>query len=511
MTTPQYSAALADPRPAPAAGWIALLALVAVVAHTAFNGNYGFHRDELATLADARHLDFGFVAYPPMTPAIGRVELLLFGTALAGFRFFAAVAFGVSMLLAGSIARDFGGGRAAQILAAVTVGFAPLALIGSSLFQYVAFDYLAWVALSACVVRMLNSGDARWWLAIGAVIGLGLQTKYTIGVWVVALGIGLLATHARALFLNRWFWIGAAIGVVLILPNLLWQWRHDFISLDFLRHIHERDVRIGRSDGFILDQFLIPANPLTAPLWLAGLYFLLLDKTARRWRALGIAFVAAFVLMLALRARGYYLAPAYPLLIAAGAVLWQRGVAHLGGALARAAFVLTFVLVVGAGIALGSVFVPAAPLHSRVWELSATVHDDFREQIGWPNFARTIAAVFADLPADTRASTAVLAANYGEAGALDLYRDRYVLPPVISAVNSYWLAGYGEPPPRQLIVTGYSAERLAQLFGDCRLVAHVENVDGVDNEESRDHPDVYLCREPRAPWPQLWQQMRHYG
>jgi len=487
------------------------LALVVVAVHSAFNGNYGFHRDELATLDDARHLAWGYVAYPPLTPAIGHLALALFGTSLAGFRLFAAVAFAAAMILTALMAREFGASRGTQLFVAAVAAFAPIALMGSSLFQYVAFDYLGWVAIGYCTVRLLNSQDARWWLAIGAAIGLSLLTKYTVLVWVAGLGVGTLLTPARKWLANRWLWLGVAICALLFLPNLLWQWQHDFISLDFLRHIHERDVRIGRADNFITDQFLIAANPVTVPLWLAGLYFLLIDARGRRYRLLGWMFVTTFVLLLILRGRAYYLAPAYAVLIAAGGAMWQRGLERLRGGVATIASAASWVLLLACGIALGSLMVPVAPLHSRLWDISAKVHDDFREQIGWPNLAQTVSTLFSAMPADEQPGVRVLTGNYGEAGALNLYRDRYALPPVISAVNSYWLAGYGEPPPQQVIVVGYSARRLAELFEDCSLATTVVNRDGVDNEESRDHRDIHVCRKPRQPWNELWLQMRHFG
>jgi hypothetical protein len=488
-----------------------VLALAVVAIHCLLNGNYGFHRDELATIDDARELAWGYVAYPPLTPAFGRLSLELFGTSLVGLRLFPALAFGLSMLLTGLMAREFGASRQTQLFAAIVMAFAPIALMGSSLYQYVSFDYLAWVALSWCVVRLLNSGDARWWLAIGAVIGLGLLTKYTVLVWVAALGVGTLLTPARRYLAHRSLWFGVAICALLFLPNLLWQWQHDFISLDFLQHIHERDVRIGRADGFVTDQFLACANPVTVPVWLAGLYFLLIDTQGRRYRLLGWMFVTAFVLLLLMRGRAYYLGPAYPLLIAAGSVMWQRGLAHLRTSTAHALAALSWIVLLVCGVAFAALFVPVAPLHSRLWDITAKVHDDFREQIGWPNLAQTVSTLYQALPADEKATTAVFTANYGEAGAMNMYRGRYPLPPVISAVNSYWLRGYGEPPPQQLIALGYSKARLDELFVDCRLAASVVDVDDVVNEESRDHPDIYLCGQPREPWQVLWPKMRHYG
>src|SRR5690348_14253637 len=154
-------------------GILVLLALLSVAAHTVTNGQYGFHRDELQTLDDARHLDWGFVAYPPITPLIGRLELTLFGASLVGFRLFSAIAVSAVMVLTGLIAKELGGSRQVQVLAAVAAGISPMSLVQGAVLQYVAFDYLWGVTVTYFLVRLINSDDPRWWVPIGAVLGLG--------------------------------------------------------------------------------------------------------------------------------------------------------------------------------------------------------------------------------------------------------------------------------------------------------------------------------------------------
>ena len=171
------------------------IALATVVVHWITGGRYGFHRDELATLEDARHLDWGFVAYPPVTPFFGRLSLFLFGTSLAGFRFFAAVAEAAAVLLTGLMAKELGGGRGAVLVAAFAT--IPFCLGGGALMQYVSFDYLFWVMTAYFVLRMLKSDDARWWLAIGAALGLGMETKWTMGFLALGVVAGVVLTDAR--------------------------------------------------------------------------------------------------------------------------------------------------------------------------------------------------------------------------------------------------------------------------------------------------------------------------
>src|SRR5262249_49280438 len=220
------------------AAFIAIAAVVLIV-HLLTGGRYGFHRDELATLAGSRPLSWGSVAYPPVTPFFARISLELFGTSLNGFRFFAALADSIAIILTGLMARELGGTTGAQALAAAAA--VPFALGAGTLMQYVSFDYLVWVACSYFLIRACKSNDSRWWLAIGGCIGFGMLTKYSMLVCVAGIVVGVLATDLRRQLQSKWLWLGVAVSLVIFLPNIVWQLRHDFVSLDFLRYIHERD------------------------------------------------------------------------------------------------------------------------------------------------------------------------------------------------------------------------------------------------------------------------------
>jgi len=470
------------------------------------NRQYGFHRDELAVIDDARHLAWGYVAYPPITPFFGRLSLILFGPSLVGARFFATLAQCIAMVLAGLIARELGGKRSAQVLAALATAIAPVSLAGASLFQYVSFDYLWWVLIAYLVVRMLNSGDARWWLGIGATIGIGMLTKYTIGFYVTGLVIGVLATTNRRYLASRWLWFGAFLSILIFLPNLYWQYQHNFISLDFLRSIHERDVAIGRSDGYLLDQIVTCINIFTLPLAIAGLYFYAVSPAGQKYRMLTFMFVVPLLLFLIAKGRGYYMTPAYPMLLAAGAVWWESRILLVSRSLRWA----TWIAVCIGGLSAGLIATPVAPINSRLWKISSRINEDLKEEIGWPELVNTVAQVYYALPVDERAKTGILTGNYGEAGAINLYGPSQGLPVAISVVNSYWLRGYGDPPPEKVIVLGLSRKMLERHFESCDAVATVTNSYRITNEET-EHKDVFLCRNLREPWPEFWKQVRSFG
>src|SRR5919198_1674747 len=207
-----------------------LLALARILLHTLTNGQYGFHRDELAMLDDARYLAWGYVAYPPVTPLIARVALDLFGPSLIGVRFFSALAQSVAMVLTGLMARELDGSRSTQALVALAVAIAPLSLAQGALFQYVSFDYLWWVLIAYLMIRLLKSEGPRWWLGIGATIGLGMMTKYTMAFYLAGIIAGVVCTKARRYLASPWLWGGVALSLLVFLPNLMWQVQHDFIS-----------------------------------------------------------------------------------------------------------------------------------------------------------------------------------------------------------------------------------------------------------------------------------------
>ena len=485
----------------------AAMALGVFILHLLTNHRYGFHRDELQTLGDARYLDWGFVAYPPLTPFFGRLSLILFGNSVTGARVFPALAQAIVIVLGGLIARELGGRRFAQVTAALAVAVAPVALSAGALLQYVTFDFLWWVLLTYLVVRLVRTNNERLWIPIGVIIGLGMMTKYTMLFLVAGLAVGVLTSNLRSRLKSQWLWVGVAISLLIFLPNAIWQIRHHFITLDFLKYIHGRDIRIGRTKDFLPEQLWVAANVFTIPIWIAGLIFYF-RPVNRQFRVLGFMFLVPLILFTIAKGRGYYMAPAYPILLAAGAVAEERWLASLPRParvkLLQAATLIFFIV---GGVLVAPAVMPLAPVGSKPFNMNG----DFREELGWPDLAAEVARIYRTLPADQQAQSGILAGNYGEAGALDMYGPQYALPRAVSGTNSYWLRGYPDPPPQTLIVLGLNRRYADQLFQSCEVVGHNTNRYGIKNEESADHPDIFLCHDLRQPWPDFWSNFRHFG
>ena len=489
------------------------IALGTIVVHIATGWRYGFNRDELMALEDARHLAWGYVQYPPMTAFFGWIALRSFGTSLVGFRFFAALAQALALVLTGLMAKQLAGGKWAQMVAAGAG--VPFCLGGGALMQYISFDYVCWVLVAYGIVRVLSTNAERkaqteqWWVVVGIGIGLGMLAKYTMGLLVAGVVVGVLATQARRFLRSGWLWLAVLVSLAIWSPNLWWQWQREFPSLDFLRFLHARDVSSGVTDGFLVGQ--LELTLLAFPLAVAGLWFYFFTGEGKPYRALGWMYVVPLVLLVVMRGRDYYLAPAYPMLYAAGAVLLeQKSRDTTNHARKWLRKWLPAMLVADAVIA-GCVALPIMPVNSRWWNMAAQVDTVLPEELGWEELTETVAHIRDGLPETDRARLGILARNYGEMGALNLYGEKYRLPRAISGVNSSWERGYGNPPPETVIAVGYSREFLEQHFASCELAGHPWNRYGVENEERIEDPDIFVCRGIKEDWKDFWNKVKLFA
>ncbi len=485
---------------------VTAIAAGVVLLHVLTNNRYGFHRDELQFLSDARHLDWGFVAYPPLTPFVERISMAIFGLSMVGLRLTSVLAQAAAIVITGMMTQELGGRRLAQIAATLSVALSPLPLFEGTEFQYTTFDYLWWVLIAYFTVRLLNTEDQRWWLAIGAAIGLGLLTKYSITFYIAGILIGMALSRSRRSFASPWFWGGVALALGMFLPNLLWLVRHDFVSYHFLQHIHVRDVAEGRANGYWRDQILICAI-VAAPMCAAGLIAFFGDK---RYRMLAWMYVVPVALFFFGKGRGYYAAGVYPMLVAIGAVVseaWLQRLPKWGRHSIEAVY-FAGLAAMGAGAC--AVIVPLAssgPL--RTFALKS--NGDLREEIGWNELVKTVAGIRDSLPPEQQAHLGITTGNYGEYGAIEILGPAYRLPAPIGTTNSEWLRGYPSPPPTTIIALGLTREQADWIFTGCRLAGHNGNSEGIRNEESEYHPDIFVCGPPRQPWPTLWKDHQDFG
>ncbi|HEX6568652.1 MAG TPA: glycosyltransferase family 39 protein [Acidimicrobiales bacterium] len=479
---------------------VGAIAGAVLAVHLALSGRYGFHRDELYHLAAGRHPALGYVDHPPLVPLLGRAVAALAGEHLWPLRAAAGAVHAVLVLLAAGIARELGGVRRAPVLAALATATMPLLLATGSLFQTVVFDQLWWAVVLLLVVRLLNGADARWWLAVGAAFGFGLETKWTIALLGIGLAIGVAAVpEARRHLRSPWLWAGCAVALLLWLPNLVWLALDDWQSLDFIGNSNQQVRAEDGRLGFVLAQIAL-IGPLALPLVGAGVAWL---WRSRRWRVLAVAVATVAAVLLVAGGKAYYLGPLYVLGAAAGSVAvegwlaaepqrWRLAV----GALAANGLV-----------ALGAV-VPVAPAGVYA-DLFHDVNGELGEEVGWPEMVDLVAAVVEVLPADEQADVRVIAASYGEAAAIDLYGPARGLPrgTALSAHNAY-AAWWPDGEPAGTFVTVRYPRRAIEPYCDAvGPVAVVETIDGVANEMAG--TPVLVCRDLRVTPDELRDGLRH--
>lgn len=483
------------------------IALGTVALLLAVSPRYGFHRDELYFLEAGKHLAWGYVDQPPFTALVARLaDTLLGGSALA-VRLLPAMADGTMVVLGGLTAWRFGGGRFAQVLAALGVGTTGVFLGASHLLSTTPFDFLAWALILYLVVRILQGADPRLWLAVGATAGVGLLNKWNMAFLLFGLAVGLAVSGEGRQGRSPWLWVGAALAMAIWSPNLVWQVMHGWPTLEMLDNLHGENVRDGVQFTFVPLQILYTGLLLT-PIWIAGLRWMFRTPEGRPYRAIAWAYVVVFVLFLATAGKPYHLAGLYPPLLAAGSVATERWLERRRGRYPSRRSVAIGVLGIATmGLPIGLPILPAHVLH--IVPLQA-INYDLGETIGWPEAASGVARVYRSLPQSERATAVVLTGDYGEAGALDRYGPALGLPGAFSGHNSYWWWG---PPPyarsTTIWVGDVSPSYLEGFWRDCSVVAHIDNGIGVENEEQGQA--IWICRGQRATWIAIWSDLKHYG
>ncbi len=501
-----HSAQSAEPSrsaTAPGSRWssdrliVAGLALGVLVLHLATNGLYGFQRDELYYLDSARHLAWGYVDYPPLTPAIARLSLLIFGPSIWGLRLWPSLTGAVMIALTSQIAGELGGGRSARILAAIGASASPVLLGANWLFETVTFDQLTWLLCIWLVARLVRTADRRLWLYLGAAAGLGLETKYTILALLTGLAIAIAVTPLRRHLRTPWPWLGLAVAMLIVLPNLVWQIGNGWPSLAYTFNHHAAQSGDFGPLTFLSDQLPL-IGPLAIPLWLVGWYWLF----ARNGRALGVTALVAFVIFLLL-GKGYYIGPLHPLLLAAGAC----AIEHWRRPQTRWLRPLTAVALALQAIVLLPIAMPLLPEAVMARSALPSIRTDFADTVGWPDLVHQVAAVYDRLPPSQRSTTVILTDNYGEAGAIDTYGPELGLPSAVSGELTYY---YWKPVRINgpVIAVGLDVAFLSTLFDRCSAVGTVSNSYGLHNQEFGN--PISVCAQPRLPLAQLWRRLKSF-
>jgi len=490
-----------------------LLPLAKLLVHLATYQGYGMFRDEYYYLACADHLAWGYVDQPPFSMAVLWLGNLLMGDSLLAVRLLPALAGAGTVLLAGLMVRRLGGGVAAQSLAMIAVIAAPYHLALDHFFSMNAFDILIWALAAYLIMGLAEKATLRAWLFLGVVLGFGLMNKMSV-LWLgMGLLVGILATDRRRWLRTPGPWLAAGLAGLIFLPHILWQVANDWPTLEFIRNAGQNKMATIQPIQFMTRQLMM-MNPLSLPLWLGGLIWLLISARGRRFRLLGIIYLTVLALLLLNgTSRAGYLGPAYIWLLAAGSV-WVEGLSR------RLAWGTAGVLVIS-GAVLAPLAIPILPVERYIPYAAAlgeapsteerkevaALGQFYADMHGWEEIAGVVSAAYGQLTPAEKEKAAFFAYNYGDAGAISRLGRSMDLPPAISGHNNYWLWGPGDFDGQVAIIIGDSREDHLASFASVTQAGMVDCGYCMPYENNR---PVWICRGLKRPVTEVWPDLKHY-
>jgi len=498
--------------------WRILLSVAAIqfLLHVLTNGNYGMFRDEYYYLACANRLAWGYVDQPPFSIWVLATWKAMFGQSVDAIRILPALCGSALVVLTGAVAAQLGGGRWAQLFAGVASAIGAAGLVICGFYSMNCFDFLAWIGAYFLVIRIAGTNHGRGWVWLGLVLGLGLFNKIGILVYGIALVVGLLLTRLRRHFLDRRLYVGGAIALMFLLPYVLWNVANEWPTWQFIENAKQLKIAAISPLGFLAENVL-EANPATIPLWVGGLLWLLIARPARPYRIVGLMLIGTWVFLVFQKSKPYYFAASFPVMMAAGGVAWEWWTISKPWRWVR--------WVIAANLAVGlMVFLPLAlpvlspadlDVYQRRLGLAPTAAEVghtsdlpqyFSDRFGWENLARTVAGVYAGLPADDRARTVVVGSDYGQSGALEYWSTEFELPPIYGRQNNYWL--WGPPPVDEdtvVIAINFDIDDLEEVFQEVS-VADVATSPWALEPKIK----VVVCRGLKRPIDEVWADIKLY-
>lgn len=485
---------------------ILVLSLIKLIIQLLGNRNYGFHRDELLHLSVSEHLDWGFMEFPPLIGAIGKVSYWLFDYTLLGTRLFPTLAGVAILILCCLIAIELGGKSKGVLLSGICVlAFLPF-YRNHTLFQPVAFNQLFWTLGFYFFIQFINSENKKFLILTGITLGLGLMNKYTILILSFGLFIGLFFYKKANLFKNRWLYISALISLFIVIPNIIWQIQHDFPLLNHLQALNEKQLNEINPLDFGLEQL---KYPFTFAISLLGLVALMTDKHLKKFRSVGIATIVIFSTMWLLQSKAYYVFAIYPVLFASGAVkiesLFSK---NPGWVYVIAVFTLgpsIYFIPEATPILPIEKFVEYKNLEQKNGRIELT--GDYADMFGWEEQVQLVDSVYQSLRPEEKKNCVLWAENYGEAGALKILGKQYNLPDPISRHGSFWTWGYGNKNADVWISLGNEKPSVEYVFEDVELVKIITHKYAIEEENGI---PLYVCRNPKIDIEKWWKDYEEH-
>ena len=477
-----------------------------------FAGRYGYFRDELYYIAASDHLAFGYVDFAPLIAWLTRTFRFVFGDSLHAIRLLPALAFGAEVILTGYITLQLNGKRWAIFLACISTMLAPTILGNGTRLAMNPIEPFFWMGCIYVLLLAINRNDPRLLLWCGVLLGFGMLNKHSTIFFLGSLVLALLLVPERRFLRTKWFWLAAAIAFLITLPNIAWEYTHHFPTLEDLRNVKATHKNVELPPLPFLKQQIMMLNPITDLVWLVGLGFLLFHRSAKPFRVLAYTYLIFLAAMMYMKGKDYYLAPIYPMLFAAGGVFWEQLIAarpRFRWLLYALPAVVLVMCLFSAPLAIpilppeqiGPYMEALGMKMSRTeTSMSGLLPQHFGDQFGWEEMVATVAQLYNNMPPEQRAKTAILAGDYGEAGAIDFFGPRYGLPKSISAHQNYYYWGPRDYTGESVILLEWKLESAQRWCGSVEKGPHNDPYWGMGWERY----DILVCHNLKMPLTEAW-------
>src|SRR5271155_357879 len=519
----------------PAHGEVSLrpsLLLPAIVAGIYFlalmltSAQYGYFRDALYYLACSEHLAWGYVDQPPLIVFICWIARHTLGTSLPALMLWPALAGAGRIVLTGAFARELGARKFGVGFAAVLAATPGVWYVIDHQIAMNALETLFWTGCALAMLRMIRTDNPKWWLAFGAISGLGLENKYSVAVFAFALLLGLLLTPQRKLLFTPWLFAGGGFAVLIFLPNLIWNIQHHWPFLELMRNIRASGRDVVLSLGQFVWQQILLMNPASAIYWIIGVLFYLFARAVKAYRVFGWAFLIAFAFFLLAHGKNYYSAPMYTVAFAGGALavenFFSRARLTQKAALRTALQTAVVVLAILGIFPLLPLVLPILPINrylqfqellpfalprSEHSHMGTPLPQHYADEFGWEEMVAATAQVYHGLSPEEQTKTAIFANNYGEAGAIDFFGPNYGLPKAISGHQTYFYWGPRYYTGEIVIVLGSAnPDNDRKYFESVQVAAELHNAYSLPSEKR----PILLCRGLKENLQTFWPNVKHW-
>ncbi len=492
--------------------WLITIALVVIklTVHFLTSTTYELHRDELMYFAFGNHLSFGYASTPPFIGFLAFIVRMIFGYSEFGIKLFPALAGGASIVIIALIVKEFGGKNLAVLIAGIAFLIPGAFLRSNSLFQPVSFNQFFWLLSSYLVIRMINTNNLKLWIWIGLMFGLGFLNKYSIVFFATAIILALLISSHRKILFSKYFVFGLLAGSLVILPNLLWQYSHNWPIVKHMAELQRYQLVNNSVSGFFLDQ-LMNCLPSTI-IWLAGFIMLLFIPQEKKFRFIAYTFLLVLLIVVLGRGKSYYTLGAYPMLFAAGGYSMEKYFRRRWVIL-NYIFILLGIFISVAALPLE---LPYASFESvarycdaeeggipQRWEDGKLypIPQDYADMTGWKELTGIVVKAYNMLDNAEKEKCVIYAENYGQAGAITFYGHKYGLPEPVSFHDSYLLWAPDSISNGPFIYINDEIGDMDEMFSIYTEIGRV------NNEYFRENGImVLLCTNPTERWKDFYAQ-----